>query len=109
MEKDYVLQSGGLSVLFDVDPPQKLPLDYPELHLWLKSNLSRGIRSFNYWNYLVDGKEYQFKLKRGIGKTWHVYLLEKPDELYFSFGNPLGLELKEDFEKELRKALWEEE
>jgi hypothetical protein len=109
MEDKYKLKSLGLSVSFSGEPPKMLPLDYTELYQWLKSNPSHKIIVFNYWDYIIDGREYHFKLNRGDGNIWNVYHLEKPDELYFSFDNPEGLKIKIDFERELRKTLWDEE
>ena len=109
MEKDYDLKSLELSVSFYADRPKDPILNYIELYKWLMSHSSRKIKEFNYWYYLIDGKEYHFKLNRGDGNTWNVYQLEEPNRLFFSFENIQGLNLQNDFEFKLKETLSQEE
>lgn len=109
MGKVYVLESRGLSVSFYADSPKDPILNYNELYKWLMSHSSRKIKEFNYWYYLIDGKEYHFKLSRGTWNTWNVYQLEEPGKLFSSFENIKGLSIKDDFELKLKETLIQEE
>jgi hypothetical protein len=106
MEEDYILESLGLSVIFNKNTPEHSVTNYIGhygLREWLKNNCSKYIDAIQ-WRYLIDEKEYLFNLDRINDTVWNV--CDKTSELFFSFDNIKGLHLKEDFEKELRKILW---
>jgi hypothetical protein len=105
MIKEYVLKSGGLSVSFHNNPPKDTIINYQMLHKWLKSNSSEKIKAFDHWHYLINEIEFYFRLERVNRNTWNVFVLEVPDNPFFTFDNFEGLKLQEDFERELRESL----
>lgn len=102
MGKKIALKSLGLYVTFNSNGPKVLPHDYPGLNKWLKFNSSETIKDFNHWFYLINDKEYHFRLQRVNRNTWNVYELETPKKLLFSFDNFEGLKFKDDFEEAMR-------
>jgi hypothetical protein len=100
MGKKIDLKSLGLYVTFiNRNAPKDLPHDYSGLHKWLKSNSIETIKEFTHWFYLINGKEFQFRLQRVNRNTWNVYELEFPKKIFLSFDNFEGLKFKDDFEE----------
>jgi hypothetical protein len=102
MGKKIVLKSLGLYVTFYSNEPKVLPHDYPGLNKWLKFNPAEKIKDFNHWFYLINDKEFHFKLKRVKGNTWNVYELETPKKIFLSFDNFESIKFKEDLEDAIR-------
>jgi hypothetical protein len=102
MGKKIALKSLGLYVTFISNGPKVLPHDYSGLNKWLKFNSPETIKDFNHWFYLINDKEYHFRLQRVNRSTWNVFELETPKKIFLTFSNFEGIKFKEDLEDAIR-------